>query len=151
MAAIPQLASLYLEYGGDFQFDTQGSLLLAVDTQAEATSTIQRLQRLLFTNPRIKDVYGNILSRGDSLFFPDYGAGVPAFVDATMTDALLEQLQSTILDQLSTDAGISRNPAPVVTIATDGFDNLTISVTVTTVNGQVATTPAYSLAGGPPS
>jgi phage baseplate assembly protein W len=150
MSAIPQLASLYLEFGGDFQFDSQGSLLLAIDTPAEATSTIQRLQRLLFTCPRIKDSFGNILARGDSLFFPDYGAGLPSFVDATMTNTLLEELQATILDQISQDPGISRNPVPVVSIATDGISNLTISVTVTTVSGQVVTVPAYNLSGGPP-
>jgi phage baseplate assembly protein W len=138
-------------YGKDFLRSPQGGLLLASDTQAEATSTLQRLQRLLFTNPRIRDAYGNCIVRGDSIFYPDYGVGVPALVDATMTTALLAQLQATILSQLSQDPGIVRNPAPVVTIASDGVQNLTISISVTTVSGQVVATPAYSLAGGSPS
>lgn len=143
--------SLYLEYGGDFVLSPQGGLLLAVDTPTEATSTIQRIQRLLFTNPRIRDAYGNIIARGDSIFYPDYGAGVPSLVDATMTKALLTQLQATILNQITKDPGIARTPTPVISITSDGIANLTISVTVTTVSGQVVATPAYNLAGGPPS
>jgi hypothetical protein len=139
--------SLFLDYGGDLIRSATGGLLLATDTAADATSTIQRMKRLLFTNPQIVDDYGNVRARGDSLFYPKYGAGLKAYVDATLTDSLKSKLQATIQDQISQDPGISRNPAPVITISHDGISKLYISVTVTTVSGQVVTSPAYDLSG----
>lgn len=140
--------SLYLEYGGDLQRSPQGGLLLARDTSSEATSTLQRLERLLLTNPRIRDSYNNVVARGDSMFYPDYGAGIPSFVDANLTSQLLQQLQATILYQITQDPGISRNPAPVISVTGDRVANLNVSVTVYTVSGQIVTTPAYNLSSG---
>lgn len=140
--------SLFLEWGGDFRVSPQGGILLATDTAAEATSTIQRIQRLLFTNPQNTNAYGNVIARGDSLFYPTYGAGVPSLVDATMTQSLISDLQSKIQNQLSLDPGIVRNPVPIINVTSDGVSGLFISVVVQTTSGQVVTTPAYDLSGG---
>ena len=137
--------SLYLAYGGDFALNARGGLAVAQDTPAEATSSIQRTQRLIFTNPQQKDQDGNVIARGDNLQHPEYGVGLATYVDATPTAATIAALKTSIVNQLAQDPGISQSPSPAATVERQGNESLTVSVTAKTSSGQVYTTPAYPL------
>ena len=128
--------SLYLEYGGGFQLSPQGGLKLAVDSDLAVTSTLQRIERLLYTNP------------GDSLFYPTYGVGLGRYVGQDIDSNLKNKLYKDILNGLTSDPGISPDPAPIITLASTVSGSLTVQIQVTTASGQTVITPAYNLTGG---
>lgn len=133
--------SLYLEYGGDFVISPQGSLQLAVDDQNSATATTQRLTRLVLTTPIQKDQYGRVIGRGDSYFYPQYGASLRTYVDSTPTASDLAAIRAAILNGIAQDPGIARTPAPIVTITQPDSTSLLVYIQVVTASGQTVTLP----------
>lgn len=134
-----------LEPGGDFELTPQGDLLLVVDTLDTSPATIQRLQRLIYTNPTVRDYSGNPIGRADDLFHPAWGAGAPAAVGSPITPRLLFDLQSQIQKALAADPYIATNPPPVVNVLNLGDNFVQINVTVSTVTGQLVTIPSINL------
>jgi len=128
-------------YGGDFMLSPQGGLVIAQDTDQDATATNQFLARLLLTNSQIQDAAGNVIARGDSLQYPLYGIGVGREVDSTPTTSSLNNLQATIIDQVSQYPRFLRNPAPTVTLKQTDTQTLSIVITYSLNTGQVYTTP----------
>ncbi len=145
--AVAELALGTTGYGGGLQLQPNGDLLKVIDTPGNPAATQQRLARIILTNPLIKDAYGRPISRPDDLFNPTFGSGVRALVGEPVTPALTTQIQNQILMAIAQDPGIATNPAPVVTVLTDGNNDgyVLVSVTCYTVTGQIVTTPSLSL------
>lgn len=135
---------VWLDAGGDFVQAPNGDLLLAYDTQSEATATIQRISRLLTTIPRSIDASGVPVAPGD-LFNPNYGAGEPALVDQPVTRSFIAALQARILSALLNDPTIASVPQPTVIVTSPDTLTVQVSLTAETVNGAPVVIQALPL------
>jgi hypothetical protein len=132
-------------WGGDFEIDATGDVVLATDIQNAPLATQQRLYRLIMTNPRLFDAFGNPISYPNDLFAPDYGAGVRALTGQMITPALTSAIQSHIMDALASDPTVAATPAPVVTVAQAANNTVQVSVICTAVTGELITVPSFPL------
>lgn len=134
-------------YGGDLALTATGDLLKVVDSATSTAATYERLARIILTNPRLLDGYGNPLGRPDDLFNPTFGSGARALVGEPLTPALIAGMQTRILAAIAADPGIATNPAPQVTIESDGTGDGFLYVTVQcyTIVGQIVTLPSLPL------
>lgn len=135
-------------YGGDFELDPVTSdLLLVIDQPGNPAATLQRLTRLLLTNPRPRDVDQNAIGLPDDLFHPDYGAGLGAAVGENFTPQLVNGMKARILAALANDPYISITPKPIVTISQSGA-LLTVSLSCYTVLGDPIVITQLPISGG---
>lgn len=136
---------VWLEYGGDFVLQANGDLLLAQDTANTTDATMQRLVRLLLTNPRVPTAGGYTIP-GD-LFNPSYGAGLPASVggmyNPNSSQGLPDSIQSVVTAALAADPSVASVQSITVTPQSSG---LFLNVAVTATNGQTIVLPSLPLA-----
>jgi hypothetical protein len=134
-----------LAWGGDFQINALGDLVLAQDTPTSPAATTQRMIQLILTNPRLLDGNGNPIGRADDLFHPDYGAGLNRDVGELGTAGILADLVARIQAGIALDPGIAAFPAPVVTAVISTPGTALVNVSVTTVTGQYVPVPTQAL------
>jgi hypothetical protein len=134
-----------LTFGGDWQTDPRGDLVLVQDTATAFPATIQRVIQIIFTNPRRFDQSGNPVGRADDLFNPSYGAGTDQDVGQLATAGLLADLVSRIQAGLALDAGIASSPVPIVTATNPSYGTVLVKVEVWTVTGQYVPVPTQTL------
>lgn len=103
------MSDLYQQFGSDLTQSATGDLL-KVDGSTQGQ---QRLLRRLLTNPALKDASGNVTVVGDYIFHPDYGAGLPRLVGATLDIA---QIKGLIRGQVLMEASVARVPEPSITV-----------------------------------
>lgn len=126
-------------WGGDLVLSSTGDLQLSYDLPDDARATMERIQRVLNTNPRQWDGFGSVISRGDDQFHPDFGAGLPSQVDELPTEQLLTFVQGQVLKGLLGDSSISPSPPPLVIVRVLDSQTLEVSMTFSLVSGQVVT------------
>lgn len=147
-----------LDWNGDFQLQANGDLLLALDLQNNATATTQRIQRLLYTNPRMLNANSiGYASAGDDVFHPDYGVGLPSRVGgmfpggATRTQAqispFLNKIKSMAMNGLAADPSIAQNPSPTISVNPDAVNISQVDVNIVcyALTGQIITVPSLPL------
>ena len=88
-------ASLY--FGGDFALSATGDLLLATGDEASK----QRILRRLLTVAH------------DYLWQPDYGAGIPQRIGATLN---VPELTALITGQMRLEDGVAQDTPPVISL-----------------------------------
>jgi len=132
-------------YGGDLVRNARGGLAIVSDSPAGAFSSLQRTELVMFTCPQQQDDYGNVIARGDSLQYQEYGVGISSYIDSTQSLSLNNELTGNILNQLAQDPGLIQNPIPNVNIVNTDSNTMNVSVVAKTNLGQVFTTPAYPL------
>lgn len=136
---------IFLDYGGDFFQQSNGDLVLATNSLGDPIATIQRIYRLLFTNPRAF-LDGAPTSMPDDVFNPDWGAGLPSVVGSMVTTQLLAAIQTRILQALSTDPTIAQTPAPTVAISQVSTTEIEVGPIVCYgISGNVVTVPSRRL------
>ena len=116
-------------------FDIYGHLLTVSDTPTYPYATVQRIQVLLLTSPRLIDVDGTAQGRPDDYFNPDFGAGLAVAVGELPTQALADGITARIMSALAADPAIAQSPAPSVGIVSSG-PFYTVTVTFTTIAQQ---------------
>src|SRR5579875_2187933 len=95
-----------LPCGGDFTQQPNGDLVLVTDTLDVPAATIQRIARLILTNARTFDGYGNPVGRADDPLHPDWGSSARAMVGEPYTGAFVQALTAKILAALAADPSI---------------------------------------------
>lgn len=145
MSTILSPLEVDLPWNGDFTFDDTGDLVLAADTPTSPDATTQRLVRLLFTSPLLKDRYGNPIAWPDDLFHPTWGAGLRAWVDSPFDDISLETIRSDTMAALLKDPGVSPSPAPQVTFQRTALYEQTMTVAYQPTTGSWAVLPTLNL------
>lgn len=152
---------LDLPYGGDLSILPNGDLVLATDLPGNARATTQRVQRLLYTNPRVPNGTGGFISSGDDIFHPDWGVGLPNKVGKmfpggttatpkSQVQSLLQQIQAQAANGLAQDPSIAQNPPPIaqaVSVPTNP-SQINVQITCQAVTGQLITVPASPITGG---
>jgi alpha-beta hydrolase superfamily lysophospholipase len=133
-----------LDWSGDFQYDSTGDLILAVDTTDAPTATNQRLIRLILTAPNIV-VNGQPVAFADDIFHPTWGAGLRAYVDDTFNATTLQKLTNHIMQMLSADPAVAASPRPTVTSNMVGPNAATVAITYTDTLGQKQVLPTINL------
>lgn len=133
-----------LDWSGDFQYDSTGDLILALDTPDAPTATNQRLVRLILTAPNIV-VNGHPVAYADDIFHPTWGAGLRAYVDDTFNAATLQKLTNHILQALAADPAVAASPRPTVTSNLVGPNTATIAIAYTDTLGQKQVLPTINL------
>jgi hypothetical protein len=103
------MADVSLEWGGDFQIDYSGDLVIS-DGDTEVR---QRIERRLFTA-----VNGYV-------WYLNYGAGLPQKIGSTLSVSLI---QSIVASQLALEKTVAANPPAQLTVtgAAGGFVNIAI-------------------------
>jgi hypothetical protein len=125
----------YLDYGTDLALQANGDLLLAVDNANLTTATVQRIMRLLNTNPALYNDAGIYISAPEDVFNPTYGAGLPAEIGQMITPAFTADIQARIVNALNYDPSIAAHPDPVVTVTQPNISTILVSIQCTAVNG----------------
>jgi hypothetical protein len=133
-----------LDWSGDFQYDSTGDLILAIDTPSAPTATNQRLIRLILTSPNIV-VKGQPVAFADDIFHPTWGAGLRAYVDETFNAATLQRLANRIRQQLAADPAVAPSPAPTIALNMVGVNAATLSIVYTDTLGQKQVLPTINL------
>lgn len=132
-------------YGGDLSRTPDGDLLLAVDTPTYPAASIQRLARIIQTNPVVLGSDGTPVGRPDDLFNPTFGSGARASIGEPSL-AVTDTLQSHILAAIAADSSFAASPAPLVVVTDLGGGFVAVDVSVTTIAGQLVTLPSMTLA-----
>lgn len=105
------MADVSLEWGGDFQADATGDLLI-VDGDDEVR---QRIERRLFT---AVDGY---------LWHPGYGAGLPQKIGSVYTPS---QILSIVSSQLAQEASVAPSPPAQITVVPDPNNAGVVSIAI---------------------
>ena len=147
---VPLMATtIFHEYGKDWQRSPSGNILLAKDDpNGEATAATQRLMRIILTTPRLFDDHGIPVARADDKYNPTFGAGLPAYVDENVNDAVLGAMRAAILGNIAIDPYFVSVPQPTVKFQQQDANTLLLWVRAVTTSGQVAATPALPLSVG---
>lgn len=138
-------AEFDLPWSGDFSLTPTGDILLAQDTDAAATATMQRLTRLVLTSPAATDGFGNAVSVADDMFHPNWGAGTRAAVGANFNAQNIQAIRTIVLNELAQDPGVALSPSPVVDVQLIDYKTAYLSVTIWTTSGQQVALPALPL------
>lgn len=135
-------SDIFLDYGGQLQYDARGDLLVANDSATAATATLQRIKRLLLTRPRRFNAQTNTWTAPDDQFNPTWGAGIQSYVHQNGVTTNPE-VATAIAAALLADPGVVGNPAPIVTFSTDPNypGTVYVNITITTPTGQTITVP----------
>lgn len=133
-----------LEYGGDFQLDSTGDLLLVNDANGTFTALQQRIVRLLLTSPLAVDGAGNPISEPDDLFNPGVGVGLRAYVGSGSSPAMLAEVETRIRQGLAQEPDVAAYPAPVIDFSVY-IDAVVCNVTVTTISGITVALPPITV------
>jgi len=135
-------------WGADISIGPTGDFVVIQDTPGNPAASLQRLTRIILTNPIGFDAYGNGISRPDDIFNPWLGSGARAAIGQPLTPALAAWLQNNILAAIAADSNFATSPAPVVTPYTDGTGSgqILLYVQAYTIQGEVAVLPAQALA-----
>lgn len=132
-------------WNGDFALDDTGDLVLAIDSASSSDATVQRVTRVLLTNPRLFDNAGNPIAEGDDFFHPDLGGGLRAEVGENFDDAAIAGIKARVLNTIGDDPGVdSSNPGQVTVTAVDSV-TVTIHIVLNTVTGQQVALPLLTL------
>ncbi len=132
-------------WNGDFAIDDTGDLVLAVDSATSSDATVQRVTRVLLTNPRLFDAAGNPIAEGDDFFHPDLGAGLRADVGENFSDSTIGSIKAAVLKCLADDPGVDpSNPGTVEVTAVDSV-TVTVKIVLNTITGQQAPVPLLTL------
>jgi hypothetical protein len=109
------MSDLHHYIGDDLSVSSTGDLMMAESTKEGE----QRVLRRLLTNPTVRDGTGMVVSVGDCIWHPDYGAGVPVEVGKTLDE---RRIRALIRKQIFNEACVARNPDPVILVEpiTDG-------------------------------
>lgn len=96
-------------FGGDLSLGSNVDIALLgksndFDFITDRDELIQRLIRRLLT------------SSGEWIPFPQYGAGLRALVNETLTQQMVLQIRSTVVSQILQEPDIARNPMPHVNV-----------------------------------
>jgi phage baseplate assembly protein W len=136
-------------YADDLQFTATGDLLVLIDTPGNPAASLQRLARIILTNPTIRDAYGNPIGPPDDIFNPTFGSGARELIGQPLTGALVAELQGRIIAAIALDPNFATNPAPAVQVYTNGTNGadgrIYVAVQCSTVSGQIFTLPAMAL------
>ncbi len=129
-----------LNWGGDFVIDSTGDLALVEDGSELFPALTQRITQMVLTTPLITSSAGAALSVPDDVFHPTAGAGLRWAVGRLADNALLNQIELAILDELAKEPDIAPQPTP--TVAFTVYQNgVTCQITASTVAGQVVAFP----------
>jgi len=133
-------------WGGDYQLDASGDLITLEDTANYPWATVQRVMFLVMSNPALQNILQNATAPPDDVYYPNYGAGVRAYVGRPNSQANLDAIQNAILNALTTDQFVAQSPKPIVTLTPQG-DGATVVCVIEfwTITGQNATTPDFPL------
>lgn len=135
------MADLYLDFGTDLNFAPGGDLQVADG----AALTNQRLARRFFTSPQQRDAAGNVVTKGDYIFHPDYGAGLGQFVDSLGNATSQRKIELLMAGQTRLEPAVAPLPLPTASAALKPTGELDVYVSYTTrQGGQVQT--GFSLA-----
>jgi hypothetical protein len=104
------MIDLYHYIGGDLSLSPTGDLTPVSDTEKGK----QRVLRRLLTNPQLEDADGNIISAGDYVFHPDYGAGLARKVGDIVN---INEWTALIRGQMLLEDCVARSPEPVITVS----------------------------------
>ena len=103
------MADLYAYWGSDLNLSATGGLLTADGLEQSK----QRVLRRLLTNPAQYDTSGNVITPGDYLWQPHYGAGLPSYVGQNLD---IPALTALIRAQMYLEASVLHDPEPVITL-----------------------------------
>lgn len=132
-------------WNGDFLLTPTGDLQLVTDQPSAPNATMQRLIRLILTNPRLLDPSGNPIAIPNDRFNPTYGAGVRALVGQAITSAMVSGIQSRIIAALLADPDVATNPPPNVSVTQSSLYAVSVSVICYAVSGEIITIPSLQL------
>jgi hypothetical protein len=133
-------------WGGDFQVDATGDLVLVQDANNNPAATTQRVYRMLMTSPRQVDPdTGDPVSIPDDLFAPGYGGGLRVHVGKMITPGLIGEIESDIEAGLQTEDTIDNSQPPSVAITRPANNLLQIALECDTVTGEVVSVPSFPL------
>lgn len=136
---------LLKSYGGGLSLTATGDLAIVQDSFTSPAATIQRIEHLIQTNPRIKDASGNFVTTPDDLFNPDWGGGSGTIVGEMVTDSLTHDIASRLQSALASDPYIAISPAPSISVTNVGGGFIQIDVSCSTISGQLVTVPSQKL------
>ena len=91
---------LALDWEGDLEVNARGGLKLTTGLDLLK----QRIIRRIFTNKK------------EVLFTPDFGAGVPMYVQAGITPTVFGEIKQRVLQEVYKEEAVVRNPAPEINI-----------------------------------
>lgn len=134
-----------LDYGGDFELDSTGDLVLVDDSNGQWAALQQRIIQMLLTAPQLVDDTGNpVPGSADDPFNATTGAGLRRAIGNIENNALLAQIESRIMDALSQDPDVAPYPPPDLefTVYPNG---VVANLTLTAVDGQVIPLPPIPL------
>lgn len=123
-------ATLWLEWGGDFEISQNGSLVLAYGWD----QVRQRILRRLLTNPAFTLDDGTPVPP-DYLFDPKYGLGFRRRVGENWTPDLQLYLKAMINQAVLIDEGVNVNLPPLINI-TQTDHTVQVVITVYLKTGQ---------------
>ena len=134
-----------LDYGGDFELDATGDLVLVEDGNGEYPALQQRIIQMLLTSPQLKDGAGNpIPGSADDMFNVNAGAGLRRAIGSVENNALIAEIEARMIEGLSKEPDIAPYPAPQIEFVV--YPNgIVCNVTVATVDGQVVALPPIPL------
>jgi hypothetical protein len=134
-------------YSSDIVLTATGDFLVLVDTPTDPAASIQRLNRIVLTDPLSYDADNNPAGRPDDLFNPWFGSGVRVAVGRPLTSALTAWIQNHVIAAIAADPNFSTIPAPSVTPYVDGTGDgqILLSITVSTMTGVIVVQPAQPL------
>lgn len=130
-----------LDYGGDFELDASGDLVLLVDDNGQYPALQQRIIQMILTSPQSKDAAGNpIAGSADDPFNVTAGAGARRIIGNTENSALIGEIEARILQGLAKEPDIAPYPPPQLefTVYPNG---IVCNLTAETVDGQVLPLP----------
>lgn len=120
------MADLFLEWGGDFQIDATGDLLV-VDGDTEVR---QRIERRLFTAP------------GGYVWHPEYGAGLPRKIGSVFS---LSQIRSIVMSQLALEASVAPSPPAQISVTESENQPSLIQIAIKYWDAQTGATVSFTI------
>lgn len=110
------MASIFHIWGQDLEISASGDL----QTASQITESDQAVLRRLLTNP------------GEYIFHPEYGAGLPRFVGADLSNGRYNEIEALVTGQMQLEDTVAHEPPPVASfqaIPSEGLLYCTISYT----------------------
>ena len=136
-----------LSWGGDFVIDSTGDLALVQDDGGAYPALTQRITQMALTTPLITAANGSPLSVPDDVFNPTAGAGLRWSIGRLADNALLDQIEMAILEELAREPDVAPEPTPTVTF-TVYPNGATCQVVFTAITGQVVALPPIPITPG---
>ena len=141
-------------WGQDLQIGPNGDFVVLVDTPGSpgnpgsSPATLQRIVQLIQTNAMdtAADFFGNTVTlRPDDLFNPNYGSSIRRLIGANNTSALLGEIKARLLLAFQSDPGISKNPAPSVSVTYRGNHIVLNQIQVYDLTGTLILIPDQAI------